>query len=163
MDTQSESPVSITHEQAFIIEAHERFTAFLQVYDCKELLQVLGIRRILFVSYKRSMNVCKAVTIVLWYHALLRSFPTCAAEMLETCIAETLPSLYSPAYVKQMETHIRHLLECMQEKGDGDFTGIAHYMLKVAGKSGHKNAKALQLKLVIYFRTQYTILYDCLI
>jgi len=163
METQSESPVSITPDQAFIIEAHERFTAFLQVWDCKSFLQILGVRRVLFVRYKRAVNACRAAAVVLWYHALLRSFPVCATTMLETCINETLPSLYPPASVKQMEGYIRHFLECMQEKGDGDFTVTAHYILEIAGKSRHKNVKVLQLKLVLYLRKQYAILYDGLI
>jgi len=162
MNTQSETP-DTTRDQSFVDEAHECFTAFLQVHDCKNLLKILGIRRILFSRYKRGMDACKAVTVVLWYHALLRSFPTCAATMLETCIVTTLPSLYPPASVEQIEQNIWHLLGRMQEKGDEDFTVIADYLIEIAGKSCDEELATLQLKLVFYFRKQYAVLNESFI
>ncbi len=162
MNQSSHSPVQVK-EQDFVAEALERCTLFLQAYSCEDILAYLSFSQIRFVRYKRAERLFYACMLVLWYYALCRSFPSSAKAMLETFIQEHLPELYSQKHSEEITKNVQILLEKMQEKGDTDFTVMAQYIFTTFDLSSRKLAKNQQLKLVLYFRTQYAALYEGLI
>lgn len=142
-------------------EALENFAALLEDADFTSELELMGIGRMQFLRRRQMLVEWRGLYMALWRLALASSFPQDAEEMFETFLRS-----YHAAHPDKISTRIMERAKeywgMLQPKGDADFSDLARHLGSFSSQD-EKQARSMNLRLVLHIRKAYKIIFDRLI
>ncbi len=160
--TAGESAVRVTVAQYSADEVIKQFLAVYNCMDFKPELEDLGIGRFQFVRRKKALREFRALSIALWGLALQKSFPNDAENFFQE-FRSALPAVFPASKERElMENRINIYVDCLNVKKDSDFLPVATYLAEVMALDT-EDMRRLRLKLSLFMRTLYTLIFDKLV
>lgn len=145
--------------------AAEVIQQFLAVYNCMDFkpeLEDIGIGRFQFVRRKKALREFRALSIALWGLALQKSFPNDAESFFQE-FREDLTALFPSVKEREMmDNRIDIYVDCLSTKKDTDFLPVAEYLAEVLALDA-EDMRRLRLKLSLFMRNLYTMIFDRLV
>lgn len=142
-------------------EALENFSALLEDADFTSELELMGIGRMQFLRRRQMLVEWRGLYMALWRLALASSFPQDAEDMFEAFLRD-----YHAAHPDKISTRIMERAKeywgMLQPKGDADFSDLARHLGSFSSQD-EKQARSMNLRLVLHIRKAYKIIFDRLI
>lgn len=142
-------------------EALENFAALLDDADFIAELELMGIGRLQFLRRRQMLTELRGLYMALWRLALASSFPEDAERMFGFFLRryrETHPDRISA----QIVLRAREYWGMIEPRGDTDFREVARHLTSFLIQDD-KQARSMNLKLVLHIRKAYRLIFDRLI
>ena len=157
-----ETEARVTVAQYTAAEVIQQFLALYNCMDFKPELEDIGIGRFQFVRRKKALREFRALSIALWGLALQKSFPNDAESFFQEFLA-AFPALFPSAKEREiMDNRVNIYVDCLSAKKDTDFLLVAEYLAEVLALDA-EDMRRLRLKLSLFMRNLYTMIFDRLV
>ena len=157
-----EAEARVTVAQYTAAEVIQQFLALYTCMDFKPELEDVGIGRFQFVRRKKALREFRALSIALWGLALQKSFPNDAESFFQE-FRDDLAVLFPSAKEREMmDNRINIYVDCLSVKKDTDFLPVAEYLAEVLALDA-EDMRRLRLKLSLFMRNLYTMIFDRLV
>ncbi len=145
--------------------AGEIIGQFLAIYNSMDFtseLEFLGISRFHVFRRRKALREFRALCIALWGLALEKSFPKDSAQFFDEFRASSPVLAGDGKAARQMHSRVAAYRDILDEKKDTDFLPVAGYL--AAELSLHaEDVRRLRLKLSLFMRNLYTLIFDKLV
>ena len=157
-----EPEARVTVAQYTAAEVIQQFLALYNCMDFKPELEDVGIGRFQFVRRKKALREFRALSIALWDLALQKSFPNDAEAFFQE-FRDDFTTLFPSVKERElMDSRVDIYVDCLSVKKDADFLPVAEHLAEVLAIDA-EDMRRLRLKLSLFTRNLYTMIFDKLV